>query len=79
LAVADFNGTYHTILGHPSVTKFMAVPYNSYLVLKMTTEKGVLTVMGNIYTAYTCEEERFNVTEAIDLLIRMVETATQPA
>jgi len=57
----------------------MAVPYNSYLVLKMTTEKGVLTVMGNIYTAYTCEEERFNVTEAIDLLIRMVETATQPA
>jgi len=75
--VADFDGTYHAILGHPSLTKFMAVPHYLYLVLKMPTEKGVLTVRGNIYTAYTCEEESFNITEAIDLSIRMTETVAQ--
>ena len=51
--VADFDGTYHAILGRPSLTKFMVVPHYSYLVLKMPTEKGVLTVRGNVYTAYT--------------------------
>jgi len=77
--VADFNGTYHAILGHPSLTKFMAVPYYSYLVLKMPTEKGVLIVRGNVYTAYTCEEESFKITEAIDLSIRTAETVSQAA
>ena len=60
--VADFDGTYHAILGRPSLTKFKAVPHYSYLVLKMRTEKGVLTIRGNVYTTYTCEEESFKVT-----------------
>ena len=68
---ADFDSTYHVILGRSSLTKFMAVPHYSYLVLKMPTEKGVLTVRGNVYTAYTCKEESFKVIEAIDLSIRM--------
>ena len=33
--VADFNTTYHTILGHLALTKFMAIPHYTYLVLKM--------------------------------------------
>ena len=77
--VADFDGTNHAILGHPSLTKFMAVPHYLYLVLKMPTEKGVLTVRGNIYTVYTCEEVSFKVTEAIDLSIQMAETVSQAA
>jgi len=75
--VTDFDETNHAILGSPSLTKFMAVLHYSYLVLKMPTEKGVLTVRGNVYTAYTCEEESIKVTEAIDLSIRMAETAAQ--
>jgi hypothetical protein len=75
--IADFDRTYHAILGRPSLTKFVAVPHYSYLVLKMPTEKGVLTVRGNVYTAYTCEEESFKITEAIDLSIRMAETVAQ--
>ena len=55
----------------------MAVPHYSYLVLKMPTKKGVLTVRGNVYTAYTCEEESFRITEAINLSIRMAETVAQ--
>ena len=77
--VADFDGTYHAILGRPSLTKFMAVPHYSYLVLKMPTEKGILTIRGNVYTTYTYEEESFKVTEAIDLLIWMAETMSQAA
>jgi len=75
--VADFDGTYHAILGRLSLTKFMAVLHYSYLVLKMPTEKGVLTIRGNVYTTYTCEEESFKITEAIDVSIRMAETVTQ--
>ena len=75
--IADFDGTYHAILVRPSLTKFMAVPHYSYLVLKMPTEKGVLTVRGNVYTTYTYEEESFKITEAIDLSIRMAQTVAQ--
>jgi len=45
----------------------------------MPTEKGFLTVRGNVYTAFTCEEESFKITEAIDLSIRMAETISQAA
>jgi len=79
IVVADFDGTYHAILGRPSLTKFMAVPHYSYLVLTMPTKKGVLTVRGNVYTTYTCEEESFKITKAIDLSIRMAETIAQAA
>jgi hypothetical protein len=72
--VVDFEGTYHAILGRPALTKFMAVLHYSYLVLKMPTEQGVLTLRGNAYTAYTCEEESFKVAEATDLSIRMEQT-----
>jgi muramoyltetrapeptide carboxypeptidase LdcA involved in peptidoglycan recycling len=52
----------------------MAIPHYSYLVLKMPTEQGVLTLKGNVYTAYTCEEESFKVAEATDLSIHMEQT-----
>jgi hypothetical protein len=72
--VADFEGTYHAILGRPALTKFMAKMHYSYLVLKMPIEQGVLTLRGNVYTAYTCEEESFKVAEATDLSICMEQT-----
>ena len=72
--VADFDGTYHAILGRPSLTKFMAIPHYRYLVLKMPTEKGVLTLRGNVYAAYTCEDDSFRVAESHDLSIRMTAT-----
>jgi hypothetical protein len=72
--VADFNGTYHAILGRPALTKFIVVPHYSYLVLKMPTKHGVLTLRGNVYTAYTCEEIGFKVAKATDLSICMEQT-----
>ena len=52
----------------------MAIPHYRYLVLKMPTEKGVLTLRGNVYIAYTCENDSFKIAEAHDLSIRMAET-----
>ena len=33
--VADFESSYHAILGQPALAKFMAVPHYVYLLLKM--------------------------------------------
>jgi hypothetical protein len=40
--VTDFKTSYHAILGRTAVTKFMAVPHYTYLVLKMPSPAGVL-------------------------------------
>ena len=55
--VADFNTTYHTILGRPALAKFMVVPHYAYLVLKMPSPAGVLALRANLSIAYACETE----------------------
>jgi hypothetical protein len=75
--VADFEGTYHAILGRPAISKFMAIPHYRYLVLKMPTEKRVLTLRGNVFVAYTYEEDSFRVAEAHDLSLRMATTTME--
>jgi hypothetical protein len=42
--VADFEMSYHAILGRPAIAKFMAVPHYTYLVLKMPSPAGVLSL-----------------------------------
>jgi hypothetical protein len=69
--VADFKGTYHALLGRPALAKFMAVLHYVYLLLKMPTEKGVLTLMGNVLIAYNCEKEGYATTKTLELSIRM--------
>ena len=38
--VAEFETSYHAILGRPSLAKFMAIPNHTYLLLKMPAPKG---------------------------------------
>jgi hypothetical protein len=42
--VANFESSYHAILGRPALAKFMAVPHYVYLLLKMPGQSGVLTL-----------------------------------
>ncbi|XP_066354841.1 uncharacterized protein [Miscanthus floridulus] len=42
--VVGFHRTYHTVLGQPCYTKFMAVPNYTYLKLKMPCPCGVITI-----------------------------------
>jgi hypothetical protein len=58
--VADFETSYHAILGRPAIAKFMAVPHYTYLVLKMSSHVGVLSLQGDLKISFDCN------TEAVD-------------
>jgi hypothetical protein len=59
--VADFKSSYHTILGRPMLAKFMVVPHYTYLVLKMPTPMGVLTVYGDLLISFKCDNEALEI------------------
>jgi hypothetical protein len=48
----------------------MAIPHYVYLLLKMPTEKGVLSLRSNVLIAYNCEEG-YATAEALELSICM--------
>ena len=39
--MADFDASYHVILGRPAMEKFMAIPHYVYLLLKMPGPNGI--------------------------------------
>jgi hypothetical protein len=59
--VADFETSYHAILGRPAIAKLMAVPHYTYLVLKMPSSAGVLSLQGDLKISFDCD------TEAVEL------------
>jgi hypothetical protein len=59
--VADFETSYHAILGRPAIAKFMAVPHYMYLVLKIPSPAGVLPLQGDLKISFDCD------TEAVEL------------
>ncbi|XP_066396404.1 uncharacterized protein [Miscanthus floridulus] len=69
--IANFNTGYHAILSRLALAKFMVMPYYTYLVLKMSTEQGVLSLRANLNAAYNYENEIFTLAEATDISIRM--------
>jgi hypothetical protein len=60
--VADFETSYHAILGRPAIAKFMAVPHYTYLVLKMLSPAGVLPLQGDLKISFDCD------TKAVELV-----------
>jgi hypothetical protein len=59
--VADFETSYHAILGRPTIAKFMAVLHYTYLVLKMPSPASVLSLQGDLKISFDCD------TEAVEL------------
>jgi hypothetical protein len=49
----------------------MVVPHYVYLLLKMPTEKGMISLKGNVLIAYNCKKEGYATAEALELPIRM--------
>jgi hypothetical protein len=37
------------------LAKFMAIPHHTYLIMKMSTPNGILSVLGDIMVSYNCE------------------------
>jgi hypothetical protein len=50
--VADFEASYHAILGRRAIAKFMAVPHYTYLVLKMPSPADVLSLQGDLKISF---------------------------
>jgi hypothetical protein len=65
--VVGFRGAYHAILGRPCYTKFMAVSNYTYLKMKMSGPKGVITVGSSIEHAFDCNVECVEHAEALAL------------
>jgi hypothetical protein len=65
--VVGFRGAYHAILGRPCYAKFMAGPNYTYLKIKMSKPKGVITVGSSIEHAFDCDVECVEHTEALAL------------
>src|SRR5688572_31968831 len=59
--VADFETSYHAILGRPALAKFMAIPHYVYLVLKMPGPKGELTLRGDLRRSYECNTKAVEI------------------
>jgi hypothetical protein len=60
--VADFKTFDHAILGIPAIAKFMAVPHYTYLVLKMPSPAGVLSLQGDLKISFDCNTEVVELT-----------------
>jgi hypothetical protein len=59
--VADFETSYHAILGRPAITKFMAVPHYTYLVLKMPSPAGVLSLQRDLKISHDSDTEAVEI------------------
>jgi hypothetical protein len=55
--VADFESSYHAILGRPVLGKFMAVPHYVYQLLKMPGNTGVLSLRRDLLKSFECDKE----------------------
>jgi hypothetical protein len=53
--VADFETSYHAILGRSALSKFMAIPHYPYLLLKMQGPHGILSLWGNLKRVFDCD------------------------
>jgi hypothetical protein len=58
--VANFETSYHAILGRPAIAKFIAVPHFTYLLLKMPSPAGVLSLQGDLKIPSTATQKLWN-------------------
>jgi hypothetical protein len=59
--VADFETSYHAILGRPAIAKFVAVPHYTYLVVKMPSPARVLSLQGDLKILHDCDTEAVEI------------------
>ena len=64
--VAEFETSYHAILGRSSLAKFMVIPNHTYLLLKMLAPKGVLSDYGDLQTSYVCEAKNIKLSDTLE-------------
>jgi hypothetical protein len=71
--VADFETSYNAILGRPAIAKIMAVPHYTYLVLKMPSPAGVLSLQGDLNISHDCDTGAVEIASTNQVPNAMVE------
>jgi hypothetical protein len=71
--VADFETTYNAFLRWTALTKFMAIPRYSYLVLKMPVLNGVISIKGDVKRAYDCNRESCETADRLTASVELQE------
>lgn len=74
--VVPFKGGYHALLGCPAFVKFMAIPFYTYMKLKMLGPHGVITVSGDPKNALEAKVANLEHIEAELACDGEVETST---
>uniref|UniRef100_J3LPS9 Uncharacterized protein n=1 Tax=Oryza brachyantha TaxID=4533 RepID=J3LPS9_ORYBR len=65
--VADFETAYRTIIGRPTLAKFMAVSHYTYLMIKIPGPHGVIVLRSDIKQAFTCKADRCKVAQSVEI------------
>jgi hypothetical protein len=63
--VADFEMAYNAFPGRPALTKFMAIPHDAYLVVKLSSPNDVISIKGDVKHAYDCNMESYETTNML--------------
>jgi hypothetical protein len=59
--VVDFETSHYAILGRPAIAKFMAVPHYTYLVLKVLSPVGLLSLQGDLKISHGCDTKAVEI------------------
>jgi hypothetical protein len=65
--VADFEASYHAILGRPALAKFMTIPHYSYFLLKMPGPHGILSLRGDLKRAFDCDIQAIQIVAKVQV------------
>jgi hypothetical protein len=63
--VADFEMAYNAFPRRPTLSKFMAMTYYAYLVLKMPVLNGGISIKGDVKRAYDYDTESCKTTDML--------------
>ena len=77
--VADFDSSYHAILGRPALAKFMAIPHYLYLLLNMLGPNGVLSLWSDLKRAFDCNVQAIQIASKVHAADGRKEIATVAA
>jgi hypothetical protein len=72
--VVDFETLYHAILSRTAIAKFMAVPHYTYLVLKMPSPAGVLSLQGDLKISFDCDTEDVELAATNQECVRLADS-----
>jgi hypothetical protein len=63
--VSDFETAYNAFLGRPTLSMFMEIPHNAYLVLTMRGPRGVISIRGDIKRAFDYNRESCEIADRL--------------